>query len=83
MKIYRWTTVHTEEDISMIMSVYTPTCCRVSAVRPALELKLAGGGGAETPTEFGNQPSGPQLEDKSWELFFWPAIQCQHCSCAV
>jgi hypothetical protein len=41
--------VHTEEDISMIMSVYTPTCCRVSAVRPALELKLAGGGADETP----------------------------------
>jgi hypothetical protein len=55
--------------------IYTPTCCRAS-VSPALELKMAGG---ETPTEFGNQPSGPQLEDKSWELFFWPAIQSQCC----
>jgi hypothetical protein len=45
------------------------------SVTPAVELKLAGG---ETLTEFGNQPSGPQLEDKSWELFFWPAIQ-SHC----
>ena len=53
--------------------IYRPTCWE--SVTPALELKLAGG---ETPTEFGNQPSGPQLEDKSWELFFWPAIQ-SHC----